>query len=166
MHGNTTSLKAMRLAGNSLTMKLVLILFVFGMLLLAGLSITRAVQPPSGLSIPERVISASTLEEQYGLRIYRIAVTAAGGMVDVRLNILDAQKASQLWQANPDYPVLRVERNGTILKTSEDTLTQDVNLEDGGSIFLLYPNEHNLVKAGTPLSLIFADARLEPIISQ
>jgi hypothetical protein len=165
MNEHTTSLKATRLAGNSLTKKLVLILFVFGVLLLAVLLIAPALQQPPGLALPERVISASTLEEQYGLRVYLIAVTAAGGMVDVRLNILDAQKASQLWQPNPDYPALRLESNGMILKTSEETL-KDVQLKDGEPIFLMYPNAKNMVKAGAPISLIFQDARLEPINSK
>ena len=37
------------------------------------------------------VISQSALEQEYGLRVNLLALTAAGGMVDLRLKILDAE---------------------------------------------------------------------------
>ncbi len=50
------------------------------------------------------VISQGTLEEKYGLRVNLIAVTAAGGFVDVRLKIVDGEKLKLLLADKNKFP--------------------------------------------------------------
>ena len=106
-------------------------------------------------------ISQTVLEEQYGLQVNLIGVTAAGGMLDVRLKVLDAAKAGQLLQGHP--LALMAAKNGEILLAPEESQPQELNLEDGGVVYLLVPNAKNLVKPGDAVMILFGDIRLEPI---
>jgi hypothetical protein len=109
------------------------------------------------------VISQNELEEKYGLRLNLIGVTAGGGMVDLRLKIVDGDKARTLLQDKNNFPVLLVNKSQVSLSASEDVKSQQISLEDGASLFLLYPNAGNAVKQGTLVMVNFGDIALEPI---
>ncbi len=148
--------------------------WLYAILLIAllgiGLYIINALWGPQKASLPQEaagaIISQADLETQYGMHVNLIAVTAAGGLVDVRLKIVDADKARQLWGTDPNYPALRVADSGTILAPVQDTRAQVASLEDGGVVFLVFPNSNNAVKPGTQVSLMFPEAQVEPIPSQ
>ena len=110
----------------------------------------------------ETVISQNMLAKQYGLGVNLIAVTAAGGMVDLRLKITDAEKAKALLGDQTNFPALRA-RDGVILQTSEDIASQPIKFEDGASIFVLYMNTQNAVKPGDSVSIVFGDLQVEAI---
>ena len=109
-------------------------------------------------------ISPSVLEDQYGTRVNLMAVTAVGGLVDLRMKILDAAKARQLFLGKA--PSLRVEGSGVILTAPEDSQAQVEQLQDGGVVFILYPNISNAVKRGDKVTVMFGDVRLQPIAAQ
>ncbi len=111
-------------------------------------------------------ISQSELERHYGLRVMHLAVTAANGLVDVRIAITDAEKAREFLKDRAGMPVLVVGDDGVTLTSSDQSAGGGLNLNDGGMIFKLFPNVGNAVKPGTPVSIAFADVRLEPIIAR
>ena len=144
--------------------KYVLPVLVLLLLIAAGfffLKVKSTKQP--SVQAPKTVISAQALEEHYGLRVNLIAVTAAGGMVDLRLKILDAEKAKALLQVKKNFPALYIADGDVTLKVSEDTISQEIKFEDDGNVFLLFPNAANVVKRGTPVTVLFGDTALEPI---
>ena len=107
-------------------------------------------------------ISQQTLEEQYGTRITLVAVTAGGGLIDVRVKVLDAEKASQIMTDTTDMPSLIVERTGTILHAAGDEpVTRP--LEDGMLYFFLYPNSGTIVVDGSMVVVDFGEVQVEPI---
>ncbi len=107
-------------------------------------------------------VSQKTLEEQYGARINLVAVTAMGGMIDVRVKVLDAKKASQIMTDTTDVPSLIIVKTGAILKASGDTpVTRP--LEDGMLYFFLYPNSGTVVTEGSPVVVDFGEVQVEPI---
>ncbi len=110
-------------------------------------------------------ITQSALEEDYGLRVQLVAVTAAGGLVDLRLQIVDAEKAEAFLSDSANIPALRV-GDGAILRTSEDAAEQDIQFEDGKSIFMLFPNTGNVLKPSDPVNIIFGNLQLETIQSK
>lgn len=113
---------------------------------------------------PSAVISADELEQQYGARVNLIAVTAVGGLVDLRMKILDAAKAEQLFQGKA--PSLLVDGSDVVLTPPEDSLRQVEQLQDGGLVFVLYPNTNSAVKQGDKVAVVFQNVRLEPIAAQ
>lgn len=121
----------------------------------------------SETSSPQSALSQSALEAQYGVRVNLLAVTAAGGLVDLRLKIVDAEKARLLLQESSDIPALLVGEDGAVLTAPEDSTGQLLNnLEDDGNIFLLYPNVGNVLKPGMSVTVQFGERYLEPIIAQ
>ena len=111
-------------------------------------------------------ISAAELEERYGLRVRLIAVTAGGGMVDLRIRILNAEQASLLLGHPPKMPLLVAEDGGTTLQAPEGSMMDDVQLQDGGVLILLYANAQHAINPGSRVTLIIGDLRLEHLIAQ
>ena len=106
-------------------------------------------------------ISQNTLEEEYGVRVNLVAVTAAGGFVDVRLKILDGEKAKSLLQDSNNFPSLFVD--DVILSVSQEAKERGVDFENNGNVFIMFPNAGNTVRAGTPVTILFGDIALEPV---
>jgi len=142
--------------------------FILTVLIIFALYVNNAFEVFQAASLPQATVSIShgVLEEKYGLRVNLIAVTAAGGMVDLRLKMLDGEKAKTLLQEKKNFPTLFVEDRNLVLKASEDTSSQEIKFEKNGGLFLLFPNTSNAVKPGTKVTLIFGDLQVEPIIAK
>jgi hypothetical protein len=112
---------------------------------------------------PAQTISNQELEEQYGLRITLIGVTAGGGLVDLRFKVVDAEKAKLLFKDHDNMPVLIPEgskvRLGLPGRHNTDFIT-------GKVYYMLYGNANGVVQPGKPVSVAFGDLILEPIIAQ
>jgi hypothetical protein len=108
-------------------------------------------------------VTQETLEQQYGLRVNLVALTAAGGMIDLRLKIVDGEKAKMLLQDKANFPALQLGKGGQILNASEDEKSQQIQFVDGGNLFLLYSNQGNVVRPGASVRILFGKTALEPI---
>ncbi len=130
---------------------------IIALILLAvglGLYSSRTAMPAP----PEApVVSERALEDEYGLRVNLVAVTAMGGMVDLRLKIIDAEKAKSLLEDRASFPSLYVSDAGITLNVAEDVKSQEIRFEDDGNLFLLYPNAGNAVEPGTPVNVLFGN---------
>ena len=137
---------------------------IVAVLILSGLALRGAAGSRwPGASPAVQTISQQTLEKTYGLEVKLAAVTAAGGMVDVRLRILDQEKAKVLLGNKASFPVLRVEGSSSVLYPPEDSVALGENLKSDQLLMLLYPNANTLVKTGSLVSVFFGNIRLEPI---
>jgi hypothetical protein len=124
------------------------------------------IKPETAVLLPGKVlISQDKLEEQSGMRVTLLAVTAAGGMVDFRFKVTDAEKAKKTLQDEKNIPSLMVAGSNVSLKPAPQTL-QDAKLENGLVYYILYSNAGNLVKPGAPVSVVIGDWQLEPIIAK
>ncbi len=112
------------------------------------------------------MISQTVLEEKYGLRVNLIAVTAAGGMVDLRLKITDGEKAKSLLGDKKHFPALLIKENNVLLRASEETAKQEIKFEDNGDVFVLFPNSGNALKPGGSVIILFGDIAVEAINAQ
>lgn len=135
-------------------------------LLVGFLAYRRAQKPEAPVESHQiTTISQDTLAGDYGLRVQLVAVTAAGGLIDLRLQIVDAEKAKSFLKDPINFPALRLE-DDVFLRVSEDVAKQGIQYENGKSIFLLYPNAQNVVKPGDPVTIVFGDLQVEAIKAQ
>ena len=142
--------------------KYILPVLVLIVLLAAGFFFLKSTQQrPSRPS--ETFVSAQALEEQYGLRVNLVAVTAAGGMVDLRLKLIDGEKAKLLLQDKKNFPSLYVPDADVTLQVPQETKDQEIEFKDDSSIFLMFPNAASVVKRGAPVTVKFGDITLETI---
>ena len=150
------------------TNKFIFVAIILVILLVVGIYINNAYRVLQPASLPQGkvTISQGVLEEKYGLRVNLVAVTAAGGMVDVRLKMLDSDKAKLLLQDKKNFPTLSVVDSKVTLKASEDTGSQEIKFENNGGLYLLFPNNGNAVKPGSKVILVFGDIQLEPVVAK
>ena len=121
-------------------------------------------QPSVSASASATMITQNNLEEKYGLRVNLLAVTAAGGMVDLRLKFMDGEKAKTLLQDKKNFPALRVAGNPLTLSVDEETKSQEMKFDNNGGLFLLFSNSGNAVKPGSAVKVVFGDIELEPVV--
>jgi len=139
--------------------------FIIMVLLVAGGMLSAASLPKiqtAALPANGTIITQQVLEQKYGLQLNLLAVTAAGGMVDVRLKMVDAEKARFLLQDPQNFPALLVDGGKVKINATEDT-SRSISFEDNGGLFLLFPNAGNAVRPGTPVTIVFGDLQLEPV---
>lgn len=129
-----------------------------------GYNVFRAHQ--SGY-LPEgtTVISQATLEQKYGLRVNLVAVTAAGGLVDVRFRIIDGDKAKALLGDPKNFPTLMA-GSGVILRASQEFAKQEIKFDKDSNLFIIFSNPQSLVRPGTSVSILFGNTAIEPIPSR
>ena len=149
------------------TNKFILVAFILVILLAVGIYVYNANRVSQPASIPQGTVTISqgVLEGKYGLRVNLIAVTAAGGMVDLRLKMVDGEKAKNLLQDKKNFPTLLVVNSKITLKASEDTSSQEIKFENNGGLFLLFPNTGNAVKPGSTVIIEFGGIQLEPVVA-
>jgi hypothetical protein len=135
--------------------------------LIVGFSGYRAWTARQPASTPNgtEFISATELEERYGLQVRLVGVTAGGGIIDFRLKVLDVEKARGFLQDPANLPRLIVAESGEALLGTEE-LDESVGWEEDGILFILFSNSGGLIQPGTPVIVEFGDVRLEPIIAQ
>jgi hypothetical protein len=134
--------------------------------------ITYAAAAPAGGSADRaanaaaaRVVSAADLEQEYGIKVNLVAVTATGGLVDLRFMVIDKDKAAHVFHDAATMPELFVENSGAVLSTRKG-MQHALTLADGARYFILYSNPGGVVQAGTQVSVVIGDVRLAPFGAQ
>ena len=89
------------------------------MAMVFSLTFTGTVHDDHGIDAAgARIVTADALESIYRIRVTLVAVTAEGGLVDVRFTVTDRTKAAAVLAEHAAMPALFVERSGAILSTS------------------------------------------------
>jgi hypothetical protein len=109
-------------------------------------------------------ISTAALEAQYGIKLTRIAVTAAGGLVELRFTVLDADKAKLLLRDAKATPTL-VADSGDTLFAAQQSSWRNVRVQKGAACFVIFPNARSAVKPGSKVALAFGPVRVEPVVA-
>jgi hypothetical protein len=138
---------------------------ILAVMILIGFLAVRGAQKSEGMVNPSGMttLSQSVLEEKYGLRVNLVAVTAAGGLVDLRLKIVDGEKAKSLLQGSSHFPALWIADGDVTLVVPEETRSQAIQFENDSNLFVMFPNVRGMVKPGTPVIIRFGDTQVEPI---
>jgi hypothetical protein len=112
-----------------------------------------------------RLVSPQTMQDGYGIKLDMVAVTAAGGLVDMRFTVTDGSKASQLFHDPSTAPALLVDGTDAVLHMRRG-MNHHLALLTGSRYFVLFPNAGGVIQRGTPVSVVIDDIRLEPIPAQ
>ena len=112
------------------------------------------------------LVSDEGLAARFGIDITLIGVTAAGGLIDFRYQVVDPDKANALLHDLTLYPKLIVEDTGETLILRSLPHNHGVDLQLGGTYFFLLANARNAIHAGSKLTVVMGDARLEHLVVQ
>lgn len=111
-------------------------------------------------------ISVKTLEERYGIRLRLLAVTALGGMIDLRYMIVDKAKAAALADALGQIKLIAGDDGTTLTMASGHGMHRDDRIDNGQLNFHFFANAHNAIKPGRPVTVVIGPVRLEAINAQ
>lgn len=100
-------------------------------------------------------------ESRYGVQVAQVGMAAAGGLVDLRLKVLDAAKATKLLGNPANVPVL-IAGDAPPLQPPHHAL-RGARYSNGLVFYILYPNVRNAVAPGTEITVAMGDVRLGPV---
>lgn len=114
---------------------------------------------------PAQYASFAEMEALTGIRVTLIGVTAAGGMVDFRFKVLDAEKASQIFQDHATMPVLSLKDSKVRIMMPEGA-SHSMSFENGKVYYMLFGNPGGAVQPGSQVILTIGGLRVGPIEAQ
>lgn len=116
-------------------------------------------------AVDARVVSVEDMEDRYGITFNLVAITAAGGLVDIRFTVVDQEKAERILHDQDTLPLLYVPTTGAVLRAPQPH-AHKLEFLDGATYFLLYPNAGGAIQAGVPVSVVINDVRLDPMLAE
>ena len=125
-------------------------------LLLSQLSRTSG-QTQAAYSFPR--VTPAGLVERSGVRVVRVAVSGEGGLLDLRYQVVDAEKAQSVHEsATP--PLLIDERTGGVVRQLLMGHIHSSPPKVGLTYYLIFNNPGDLVRRGGRVTVQLGDARL------
>jgi hypothetical protein len=137
---------------------------ILGVILISG-ALYWQQQQRTPATIAERMAAmpvSAEIETKYGVRISMVAVTADGGLIDLRYTVIDPDKAALMTDSLDALPVL-VAGNGTSMAQRGAGHRHGQNLKAGISYFLLYTNEQNAIRPGDKVMVRVGDLHLDGV---
>ncbi len=110
-------------------------------------------------------ITADQLESQYGVRLDVVGLLASGGLIELRFQVTDADKATALFGEVEDMPMLAVEGSTKVLESAKG-MKHQLTLLTGASYFFLYANVANAVHEGSTVAFVVNGVRIPHLTVQ
>ncbi len=111
-------------------------------------------------------VSAQEFAARTGAKITLVGVTGGGGMIELRYQVVDPDKASLLLHQDDKRPILVAEDTGATLALLSRPHNHKAELNLGGTYFFIMANTRNAIRDGTKVTIIVDDVRLEHVVAQ
>ena len=140
------------------------------LLVLALLALIGAGLGAWQLFAPEKQWEAGTMpvspeiEEKFGVRFSLLAVTADGGMIELRYRVIDEGKAANFGHFTETAPLLIAEDTGEIVDVTIMGL-HNHRVEPGRQYYVLYRNTGGVIESGRPVTIAIGDLELEHVVA-
>ena len=109
------------------------------------------------------VVSPAGLLERSGVRVTRLVVSGEGGLLDLRYQVVDANRAQAVHdKAYP--PMLIDERSGAVINELLMGHTHSYAPKAGLTYYLIFVNKGNLVRSGSRVTVRLGDSRLAHVL--
>ena len=146
--------------------------FLAGVLIAAGIGVLAlwlpqrsngqtSAEPPPQWQRP--AVSAAGLAERSGVRLVRVAVTAGGGLLDLRYQVVDPSKAVTVHEARTP-PAIIDERTGLVLNRLLMGHAHHGQLKPAVTYYLIFENTGNWVRRGSEVTVLLGDAQVEHVV--
>jgi hypothetical protein len=101
--------------------------------------------------------SFAELESRYGVRVSLIATSMVDTVIDVRLKVIDPEKAAVLLK---NQAALLVDQQALILAPHQH---HHGSIQRDKVHFMFFPTQNKTVQTGSVVSLVFGAIRIEPV---
>jgi hypothetical protein len=109
------------------------------------------------------VVSEDGLAERSGVRITRVAMTGAGGLVDLRFQVVDPTRAQALHDADTP-PALIDEASGLVVQSLLMDHAHSGPFRQGATYYYVFNNPGNWVDRGHRVTVLLGDAQVEHVV--
>jgi len=111
------------------------------------------------------LVSAADLGERSGVKITQVAVTGGGGLVDLRFQVVDPEKATGLHDpATP--PAVVDENSGLVVHELLMGHSHTDPFKVGVTYYLVFDNPGNWVHRGGKVAVLLGNAQVEHVVVQ
>ncbi|MDR7253519.1 hypothetical protein J2X46_002509 [Nocardioides sp. BE266] len=145
----------------------VVLVLVLALVLLGGALGWRAwSQQRADIRSGTTLVDADGLAAAYGIDVDMVAVTAAGGLIELRYQVVDPDKADRINHDPSLAPAFVVEDTGETLVMKTAPHHHGAELRLGGTYFFLMANAHNAVHKGAEVTLVMGELRMQHLVVQ
>ena len=126
-----------------------------------------ATVPDSQVIEPADAAEPPSIEEQWGIEITSLRLTANGHMLDYRYRVVDAEKATDLFKRQIK-PHLIHQPSGKVMAVPETAKLgplRNSNIPQEGKIYwMFFGNAGKIVRAGDKVTVVIGEFRVEDIV--
>ncbi|MFF4417893.1 hypothetical protein ACFYY8_35660 [Streptosporangium sp. NPDC001559] len=118
--------------------------------------------PPGGPAFDRPVVPADRLADRAGIRLVRVSASGAGGLLDVRFQVVDPGRAQAVHHA--DTPPLVVdEATGLVVEQLYMGHAHTGELKPAVTYYLVFENSGNWVRPGSKVTVLLGDAQVRHV---
>jgi hypothetical protein len=141
------------------------LLLVAGLLVVAGASLGawQIYRAATTEYEPGTMPISAAIEDKFGVRFTFVAVTAKGGMVELRYRVIDEDKAANFGHYSETAPMLIAEDTGEVVDVTIMGL-HNHRVEPGRTYYVLYRNTGNAIQSRRPVTIAIGDLKLEHVV--
>ncbi len=107
----------------------------------------------------QQALAMAQIEDRWGIHISQVMATADGGLVDLRYQITDPDKAIFMYDDIENFPRLVTEDSN--VEIAINNLSHEHDLEFGRTYFVIYRNVAGAVKPGGLVTVSVGDLNVE-----
>lgn len=108
------------------------------------------------------IVTPAGLVQRSGVRVVRVAVTGDGGLVDLRYQIVDADRAASVHDPN-NLPLLIDERTGALIDQPLMGHIHHNAPKAGVTYYIIFNNPGTILHSGGYVTVRLGDARLRHV---
>jgi len=149
-------------AGASVTVLVMTLVFSF----LAARSDEREARKPAATAPAQwqrPVVSEAGLAERSGVRIQHVALSGGGGLLDLRFQVVDPDKAAAVHDLATPAAVVD-ETTGLVVNQLLMGHSHTAPFKTGVTYYLVFENPGNLVQRGSDVSVLLGNAQVEHVV--
>jgi hypothetical protein len=121
---------------------------------------TRAAVPAAWV---RPAVSKAGLVDRSGVKITQLAVTGDGGLVDLRYQVIDPDKAATLHDVKSP-PAVVDEQTGVVVHDLFMGHSHSAPYTFGETYYLVFDNPGNLVRRGAYVTVLLGDAEVDHVL--
>jgi hypothetical protein len=131
---------------------------------LGGWAIWREQSLRAANRLPIMPVNAE-MEERFGIRFTFLAVTADGGLLDLRYRVIEQDKARNFGHYTETSPMLIVESTGAVVDVTQMG-RHNHRMEPGRIYYILFRNMGDAVHRGDLVTIDVGGVKLEHVVAQ
>jgi hypothetical protein len=115
------------------------------------------------LALQRPVVTEEGLVEKSGVQIIYVAVTGGGGLIDLRYQVVDPDKAVAVHDdQNP--PIIVDESTGVVVNNLLMGHSHSGPFNAGQTYYLIFENPGNIVQSGSKVSVLLGGAEVDYVV--